>query len=207
MQDFEKLGLFYLGRRYQHGGRPPARRSGALRSARPGHPRGCVGMTGSGKTGLCLSSSKRPPSTAFRSWPSTRRATSEPAADVPALRRVSLPGSTKTRRVARVRPPPRCRRRGGTVASRAGGMGRGRGPNRAPEECRRVPIYTPGSRAGVPVSILSSFNAPAPAARTDSEAMAERPPARPRASFPRRPRAPPGAANTRSSPPLRRRMG
>jgi hypothetical protein len=35
-------------------------------------------------------------------------------------------------------------------------------------------IYTPGSRAGLPVSILTSFAAPAPAARTDSDAMAER---------------------------------
>ncbi len=35
-------------------------------------------------------------------------------------------------------------------------------------------IYTPGSRAGVPVSILSSFAAPPPATRADGELLAER---------------------------------
>jgi hypothetical protein len=35
-------------------------------------------------------------------------------------------------------------------------------------------IYTPGSRAGQPVSILSSFAAPPPGVRSDSEALAER---------------------------------
>ena len=35
-------------------------------------------------------------------------------------------------------------------------------------------IYTPGSRAGLPVSVLSSFNAPPPARRDDAEVLAER---------------------------------
>src|SRR5215216_7548318 len=54
MQDFEKLGVFYLGRPYDLG----------KKQAKPGwllydskdlvtHAV-CVGMTGSGKTGLCL---------------------------------------------------------------------------------------------------------------------------------------------------------
>src|SRR5262245_3979498 len=54
MQDFEGLGVFYLGREYD------------LEAARPREPlllydakdltthAVCVGMTGSGKTGLCL---------------------------------------------------------------------------------------------------------------------------------------------------------
>ncbi len=35
-------------------------------------------------------------------------------------------------------------------------------------------IYTPGSRAGIPVSIVTSFAAPPAAARGDAELMAER---------------------------------
>src|SRR6188768_3394214 len=55
MQDFEKLGLFYLGREYD------VRSAKRLDNAVLYDSRDlvthavCVGMTGSGKTGLCLS--------------------------------------------------------------------------------------------------------------------------------------------------------
>ena len=68
MQDFEKLGLFYLGRRYDMTG------SRALDEAVLYDSRDlvthavCVGMTGSGKTGLCLSLIEGP----RRAWPSYR---------------------------------------------------------------------------------------------------------------------------------------
>src|SRR5688572_32489459 len=54
MQDFEKLGQFYLGRRYD----PEAKRSSdallLYDSTDLVTHAVCVGMTGSGKTGLCI---------------------------------------------------------------------------------------------------------------------------------------------------------
>src|SRR5687768_748200 len=54
MQDFERLGVFYLGRKYDLA----ARRAGTeplLYDAKDLTTHAvCVGMTGSGKTGLCL---------------------------------------------------------------------------------------------------------------------------------------------------------
>src|SRR5574338_108420 len=55
MQDFEKLGLFYLGKEYDLAA---GKRLDApiLYDSRDLVPHAvCVGMTGSGKTGLCLS--------------------------------------------------------------------------------------------------------------------------------------------------------
>ncbi|MHC5544685.1 hypothetical protein ACYOEI_41160, partial [Singulisphaera rosea] len=49
MQDFEKLGLFYLGRSDEDGGDLVLYDSRDLVTHAV-----CVGMTGSGKTGLCL---------------------------------------------------------------------------------------------------------------------------------------------------------
>ena len=54
MADFEKLGAFYLGRRYDLAARKVTEEP-LLYDARDLTTHGlCVGMTGSGKTGLCL---------------------------------------------------------------------------------------------------------------------------------------------------------
>ena len=54
MEDFEKLGVFYIGREYDL----PAKKQGQnliLYDSRDMVTHGvCVGMTGSGKTGLCI---------------------------------------------------------------------------------------------------------------------------------------------------------
>jgi len=55
MQDFEKLGIFYLGRQYDLANRKQTENL-LLYESRDLVTHGvCVGMTGSGKTGLCLS--------------------------------------------------------------------------------------------------------------------------------------------------------
>src|SRR5262249_39387901 len=55
MQDFEKLGLFYLGRAYDVKSKRP-KDDVILYDAKDLVTHAvCVGMTGSGKTGLCLS--------------------------------------------------------------------------------------------------------------------------------------------------------
>ena len=79
-------------------------------------------------------------------------------------------GAARRRHARRVRRP--ARRSAGARASPTWGqdgarIARLRG-------AAEFAIYTPGSRAGLPVSILSSFAAPRGAARDDAEALAER---------------------------------
>src|SRR5205085_2885420 len=55
MQDFEKLGVFYLGREFDLPTSRPTDRPVLYDSRDLVTHAVCVGMTGSGKTGLCLS--------------------------------------------------------------------------------------------------------------------------------------------------------
>ena len=55
IQDFEKLGVFYLGKRYDLPGGKPLDDLLLYESKDLTTHAVCVGMTGSGKTGLCLS--------------------------------------------------------------------------------------------------------------------------------------------------------
>src|SRR6476620_12310822 len=55
MQDFEKLGVFYLGREYDLKGKASKERLLLYDSKDLVTHAVCVGMTGSGKTGLCIS--------------------------------------------------------------------------------------------------------------------------------------------------------
>src|SRR5690242_19533123 len=54
MQDFEKLGQFYLGREYDLSQRKPVDNLILYDSSDLVTHAVCVGMTGSGKTGLCI---------------------------------------------------------------------------------------------------------------------------------------------------------
>src|SRR5687768_6540915 len=55
MHDFEKLGVFYLGRKYDLANRRPIENELVLYDSKDLVTHAvCVGMTGSGKTGLCL---------------------------------------------------------------------------------------------------------------------------------------------------------
>ncbi|HEY9712489.1 MAG TPA: hypothetical protein V6C72_03405, partial [Chroococcales cyanobacterium] len=53
-EDFEKLGLFYLGKRYDLAARKATDELVLYDSADLVTHAVCIGMTGSGKTGLCL---------------------------------------------------------------------------------------------------------------------------------------------------------
>ncbi|MFO1019658.1 MAG: DUF87 domain-containing protein [Planctomycetales bacterium] len=55
MQDFEKLGVFYLGKEYDLGQKKTLDNLLLYESKDLTTHAVCVGMTGSGKTGLCLS--------------------------------------------------------------------------------------------------------------------------------------------------------
>ena len=174
--DFEKLGLFYLGRPYDPAAkRPKPWLSSTTRKDLVTHAV-CVGMTGSGKTGLCLACSKRPRSTAspaiaidpkgdlsnlLLTFPELRREDFAPWIDEGEAR-----GGAHARRVRRAA--------GRALEEGAGRMGPGRRADPAAPRRGRVAIYTPGSTAGLPVSILKSFAAPPAAIRDDAELFRER---------------------------------
>src|SRR6187200_1136677 len=54
MQDFEKLGVFYLGREFDLASKKPKEQLVLYDSKDLVTHAVCVGMTGSGKTGLCI---------------------------------------------------------------------------------------------------------------------------------------------------------
>ncbi len=177
MQDFEKLGVFYLGRSYDLGA---SRRLDdlVLYDSKDLVTHGvCVGMTGSGKTGLCLSILEEAamdgvpviaidpkgdlgnllltfPDLApedFRPWvnddDARRKGVSveQFAADQAAKWKAGLAEwGQDGARIARLR----------AMADFA--------------------IYTPGSGAGLPLSVLRSLDAPPPALVEDRELFAER---------------------------------
>jgi hypothetical protein len=177
MQDFEKLGLFYLGRRYDMEARR-AQDELILYDSRDLVTHAvCVGMTGSGKTGLCLSVIEE---AAIDGVPVIAI---DPKGDLGNLL-LTFPGLS----AAEFRPwidEDEARRAGVTADAFAGAeaerWSKGLadwGQNGARIERLRhaaeFSIYTPGSSAGQPVSIMSSFAAPPPAARENPEALAER---------------------------------
>jgi hypothetical protein len=170
MQDFEKLGLFYLGRRAQE-------RDLVLYESRDLVTHAvCVGMTGSGKTGLCLSLIEE---AALDGVPVIAI---DPKGDLGNLL-LTFPKLSADD----FRPwvdEDEARRRGVDVTAfaaseaekwRAGLADWGQDGARIGRlrEAADFAIYTPGSRAGIPVSILSSFAAP-PASARDGEALADR---------------------------------
>ncbi|MGA9750644.1 MAG: ATP-binding protein, partial [Acidobacteriota bacterium] len=177
MQDFEKLGVFYLGREYDVE-RGAAKEDLLLYDSRDLTTHAvCVGMTGSGKTGLCLALLEE---AAIDGIPAIAI---DPKGDLGNLL-LTFPQL----RAGDFRPwvdPDEAARRGqspddyaASVADkwRAGlaewGMDGARiGRFRDSVD---LAIYTPGSSAGLPLCVLRSFAAPPPALREDAEAMRER---------------------------------
>ncbi len=175
MQAYEKLGLFYLGRTVGQGNGGTAV---LLYDSKDLVTHAiCVGMTGSGKTGLCIDLLEE---AAIDGVPSLvidpKGDLGESAADVPVA-------------VARRVPPLDRRGRGAASRQDAGRMGggAGRGVAEGPadwdqdgDRIRRLraaadfAIYTPGSQAGLPLSILNSFAAPAADLVGDTDLMRER---------------------------------
>ena len=177
MQDYEKLGLFYLGRRYDMASGQALDEAILYDSRDLVTHAMCVGMTGSGKTGLCLSLIEE------ATIDGVPVIAIDPKGDLGNLL-LTFPQLS----AAEFRPwvdEDEARRKGQTADAfaaaeaerwRAGLAEWGQDGARIERlrSAAEFTIYTPGSRAGVPVSILSSFAAPPPAARTDGEAMAER---------------------------------
>lgn len=164
MQPFEKLGAFYLGKEVEH-------TTGALTEnlimydARDLTTHAvCVGMTGSGKTGLCIGlleeaaidnvpaliiDPKGDITNLLLTFPDLRPADFEPWINVDDARRKGMDVPAFAAK---------------TAAQWSDGLAQwGQGPERIRmlKESADFRIYTPGSDAGLPISILASLRAPA----------------------------------------------
>src|SRR5688572_24419960 len=177
MQDFEKLGLFYLGREFDLEARKPTERPVLYDSRDLVTHAMCVGMTGSGKTGLCLALIEE---TAIDGVPVIAI---DPKGDLGNLL-LTFPGLTSTEFQPWV-DEDEARRLNLSVDDFAAGQaalwskglaswGQDGARIQKLRESAEFSILTPGSRAGRPVSILSSFAAPAGARKEDPEWVAER---------------------------------
>lgn len=177
MQDFEKLGLFYLGRDYDLAAAQPLGTPVLYDSRDLVTHAMCVGMTGSGKTGLCLSlieeaaidgvpviaiDPKGDLGNLLLTFPGLAPQDFRPWIDEDEARRAGLsPDAFAAQQAAGWK---KGLADSGQDAARIGRL-------RAAAE---FAIYTPGSGAGLPVSVLSSFAAPPEAIRRDAELLAER---------------------------------
>ncbi len=176
-EDFEKLGVFYLGRPYDL----------AAKQAKPGwllydskdlvtHAV-CVGMTGSGKTGLCLAlleeaaidnipaiiiDPKGDLGNLMLTFPSLKGEDFQPWINEDDARKKGLSPADYAKAQAEL-----------WTKGLAGWQQDGARIQRL-RDAADVAIYTPGSSAGLPVSILKSFAAPAADVREDAELLRER---------------------------------
>ncbi|MBM4127263.1 MAG: ATP-binding protein [Nitrospira sp.] len=176
-EDFEKLGVFYMGRPYDL----------ATKQGKPGwllydskdlvtHAV-CVGMTGSGKTGLCLAlleeaaidnipaiiiDPKGDLGNLMLTFPSLKGEDFQPWINEDDARKKGLSPADYAKAQAEL-----------WTKGLAGWQQDGARIQRF-RDAVEVAIYTPGSNAGLPVSILKSFAAPAADVLEDSELLRER---------------------------------
>ncbi len=177
MQDFEKLGAFYLGKTYDL----DARRRGeelVLYDSRDLVTHGvCVGMTGSGKTGLCIAIIEE---AAIDGVPSI---VIDPKGDLsnllltfPQLRPEDFApwvNSDDARR-KELDPAAYAAKQAETWKKGLAEWGQDAARIQRLRDAADFTIYTPGSSAGTPVSVLKSFSPPPPEIADDSELMQER---------------------------------
>jgi hypothetical protein len=175
--DFEKLGVFYLGRPYDL----------AKKNAKPGwllydskdlvtHAV-CVGMTGSGKTGLCIGLLEE---AAIDGIPAI---VIDPKGDLgnllltsPALRAKDFEPwiNEDDARKKGLSPADYAAQQAELWKNGLAEWGQDGARIKRLREAADFVVYTPGSNAGLPVSILKSFAAPAEPIRDDAELLRER---------------------------------
>ena len=177
MSDFEKLGVFYLGRPYDL----------PTKSAKPGlllydskdlvtHAV-CVGMTGSGKTGLCIGLLEE---AAIDNIPAI---VIDPKGDIanllltfPELRGGDFLPWVNTEDATKKGLTPEAFADKEAAKWKAGLESWGQDGARIArlKNAAECLVYTPGSTAGLPISILQSFGAPPAAVVDDPELLGER---------------------------------
>jgi len=177
MQDYEKLGAFYLGREYDLGAKQLLDNLLLYDSRDLVTHAVVLGMTGSGKTGLCVGLIEE---AAIDGVPAILI---DPKGDLANLL-LTFPTLTGEAFLPWVNAED-AGRKGLSVpdyaAQQAGAWQKGLGDwGQSGERIQRLrdaadfAIYTPGSSAGVPVSILKSFAAPPAEIIEDGELLQER---------------------------------
>jgi hypothetical protein len=175
--DYEKLGLFYLGRPYDVAARKRGEGLTLYDSRDLVTHAVCLGMTGSGKTGLCLSLLEE---AAIDGIPAL---IIDPKGDLGNLL-LTFPQLS----AAEFRPwinEDDARRKGmdpdafaaAEAARWAAGLAEWNQDAARITRLRNaadVVVYTPGSEAGIPVSVLRSFSAPPQPIRDEPELLRER---------------------------------
>jgi hypothetical protein len=177
MNDFEKLGLFYLGRQVDPESGATLPEPFFIDSRDLTTHAVCVGMTGSGKTGLCLSmleeaaldgvpviaiDPKGDVGNLLLSFPALDAASFAPWVNADEAARAGLTVEAfAEREAAKWREGLASWGQDGARISRM-------------REAADFVVYTPGSKAGRPLSVLSSLAAPPRAIRDDQEVLADR---------------------------------
>jgi hypothetical protein len=177
MSDFEKLGVFYLGRAYDLETRKSTGSLVLYDSKDLVTHAVCVGMTGSGKTGLCLAlleeaaldgipailiDPKGDLGNVLLTFPELRPEDFAPWVNEDDARRKGLTRDDYARQQADL------------WQKGLAGWGQDGARIRRLRDAADFAIYTPGSNTGLPLSILKSFGVPPPEVRGDSEALRER---------------------------------
>ena len=177
MEDFEKLGAFYLGRPYDLGAKKPKDGILLYDSRDLLTHAVCVGMTGSGKTGLCLSLLEE---AAIDGIPSI---IIDPKGDLanllltfPDLRAEDfLPWINEEDALKNnLSAAEFAAQQAESWKKGLSDWGQDGDRIKRLRDAADFRIYTPGSKAGVPVSILKSFAAPPAEITEDDELLAER---------------------------------
>ncbi len=177
MEDYEKLGTFYLGRPYNLTAKKPLDGLLLYDSKDLVTHAVCVGMTGSGKTGLCIDLLEE---AAIDSIPAI---IIDPKGDLPNLL-LTFPELRHEDFIPWVNEDD-ARKKNLSVEDYAkqqaelwkNGLASWRQDSERIRHLRQSAdfvIYTPGSNAGLPVSILKSFAAPPQAIIDDNELLRDR---------------------------------
>src|SRR6185295_11109273 len=177
MQDYEKLGAFYLGGEYDLERKRRKEKLLLYDSKDLVTHAVCVGMTGSGKTGLCIGlleeaaidgipaiviDPKGDLSNLLLTFPDLRPADFRPWINEDDARRKSMePDAYAAAEAAR-------------WAKGLAEWDQDGARIRRLRDAADMVVYTPGSQAGIPVSVLKSFAAPSAEIVDDSDLMRER---------------------------------
>ncbi len=177
MQDYEKLGVFYLGREFDAARRAPTESLLLYDSKDLTTHAVCVGMTGSGKTGLCLALLEE---AAIDGVPAI---CIDPKGDLANLL-LTFPNLAPSDFAPWVDSAEAARKgvsieayAAQTAATWKKGLEQwGQPPERIARFRNAVDlaIYTPGANTGLPLSVLRSFSAPSDAVLNDANALRDR---------------------------------
>ena len=177
MSDFEKLGVFYLGRKYDLKTKKSEESLILYDSKDLTTHAMCVGMTGSGKTGLCLAlleeaaidgipaliiDPKGDLGNLMLTFPELRPEDFRPWVNEDEARKKNLSADDFAKQQAEL------------WKNGLAKWGQDGARIQRLKEAAEVAVYTPGSTAGLPLSILQSFSAPTRAIIDDTDAMRER---------------------------------